>query len=311
MSVKFSETNYETFGNCLKIENDVCELYVTLDLGPRIIRYALKGSENMIKQDTDKVVGKEGAEYEKAFYKGAYWCNYGGHRLWTSPEAFPETYYPDNDPVKYETNDGVAYIYGNPQMTNNIQYVIAITLDENSSEVTVKHTIENIDTKVQRFAPWALTVLDIGGVEIIPKPTTDTGLLANCVLAVWPYAHMNDERVYWGHKYITIKQDPNNTQAFKIGLNNEHAWAAYLNKGCLFVKKYNHVKDGIYPDFGVSFETYTNNEIIEMETLGVLSDVKPNETVEHIEKWSLKHVDASFDYKDENSISDFVEKFLK
>ena len=311
MSVKFSETNYETFGKCLKIENDVCELFVTLELGPRIIRYALKGCENMLKQDVDKVVGKEGPEYEKAFYKGAYWCNYGGHRLWTSPEAFPETYYPDNDPVTYEIRDNVAVIFGNPQMTNNIKYTFEITLDDNSSNVTLEHTIENIDKKIQKFAPWALTVMDVGGLEIIPKPTTDTGLLPNCVIALWPYARMNDERLYWGNKYITIKQNTNIERAFKLGLNNEHGWIAYLNKKCLFIKKYNHFNDAVYPDYGVSFETYTDNGILEIETLGALKEVQPNEKVKHIEQWELKKADVSIDRCNEEEIQKFVEDFVK
>lgn len=310
MSIKFSETNYETFGKCLKIENEICELCVTLELGPRIIRYALKGYDNMLKQDTDKIVGKYGPEYEKAFYKGAYWCNYGGHRLWTSPEAFPETYYPDNDPVKYEIRDDVAVIYGNPQMTNNIKYTFEISLDEKSSDVTIKHIVENINNTVQKFAPWTITVMDSGGLEIIPKPTTDTGLLPNCVIALWPYAHMNDERVYWGNKYITIKQNPNIQRAFKLGLNNENQWIAYLNKKCLFVKRYNHFDNAIYPDFGVSFETYTDSGILEIETLGKLKEVQPNEKVEHIEHWELKKADISLDCKNEEEIESFVEEFV-
>jgi hypothetical protein len=311
MSVKFSETSYETFGKCLKIENDVCELYVTLDLGPRIIRYALKGKENMIRQDVDKNVDKCGPEFDETFYKGAYWCNYGGHRLWTSPESLPETYYPDNDPIKYEVKGTTAFIYGNPQIHNNVQYTIEITLADDSADVTLRHTIKNIDKKPQTFAPWALSVMDAGGLEIIPKPTTDTGLLANCVLAIWPYARMDDERVFWGHKYITLKQDPNFKRAFKLGINNEHGWVAYHNKGCLFVKKYNHFKDATYPDFGVSFETYTNHQFLEIETLGVLGEVKPNDEVEHFEYWTLKEADVSFNYKNEIEVEEFVEKFVK
>ena len=310
MSIKFSETNYETFGKCLKIENEICELYVTLELGPRIIRYALKGYDNMLKQDTDKVVGKCGPEYEKAFYKDAYWCNYGGHRLWTSPEAFPETYYPDNDPVSYEIKDDIAIIYGNPQMTNNIKYTFEISLEENSSKVTVNHIIENIDDKVQKFAPWSLTVMDPGGLEIIPKPTTDTGLLPNCVVALWPYSHMDDERLYWGNKYITIQQNPNIERAFKLGLNNEHQWIAYLNKKCLFIKRYTHLNDAIYPDFGVSFETYTDSGILEIETLGELREVNPNEKVKHTEYWELKEADISLDRKNEDQIENFAKKFV-
>ena len=42
-----------------------------------------------------------------------------------------------------------------------------------------------------------------------------------------------------------------------------------------------------YPDFGCSFETFTNNEFLEIETLGPLTKVLPGKTVEQVEHWSL------------------------
>ena len=42
-----------------------------------------------------------------------------------------------------------------------------------------------------------------------------------------------------------------------------------------------------YPDFGCSFETFTNNEFLEIETLGPLTRVAPKGSVTHVERWSL------------------------
>ncbi len=42
-----------------------------------------------------------------------------------------------------------------------------------------------------------------------------------------------------------------------------------------------------YPDFGCSFETFTNAEILELETLGPLTRLRPGETVTHTEHWNL------------------------
>jgi hypothetical protein len=47
----------------------------------------------------------------------------------------------------------------------------------------------------------------------------------------------------------------------------------------------------VYPDFGCSFETFTNNEFLEMETLGPLARVAPGQVAEQVEHWSL-HKDA-------------------
>ncbi|HVY94290.1 MAG TPA: hypothetical protein VHA14_16125, partial [Bryobacteraceae bacterium] len=42
-----------------------------------------------------------------------------------------------------------------------------------------------------------------------------------------------------------------------------------------------------YPDFGCSFETFTNNEFLEIETLGPMTQVAPGHTVEQVERWGL------------------------
>jgi hypothetical protein len=43
----------------------------------------------------------------------------------------------------------------------------------------------------------------------------------------------------------------------------------------------------VYPDFGCSFETFTNNEFLEMETLGPLTKVPAEGEVEQVEHWAL------------------------
>ena len=40
-----------------------------------------------------------------------------------------------------------------------------------------------------------------------------------------------------------------------------------------------------HPYFGCSFETFTNNEFLEMETLGPMTKLQPGQTVELVENW--------------------------
>ena len=46
--VKIYEAPYGGWQKCLFIENEVVQLVVTLEVGPRIIRYALQGKENVL-----------------------------------------------------------------------------------------------------------------------------------------------------------------------------------------------------------------------------------------------------------------------
>lgn len=121
---------------------------------------------------------------------------------------------------------------------------------------------------------------------------------------------MNDKRVYWGEKYIALKQDPNNKAPFKLGINNQEGWAAYARGGHLFVKRYYPQHDATYPDFGVSFETYTNDWMLEIETLSPFTKLQPGETVEHVEEWELYN-NVNVKDIDEGAFDEVVEKYCR
>jgi hypothetical protein len=62
---------------------------------------------------------------------------------------------------------------------------------------------------------------------------------------------------------------------------------AYLLGSDLFIKRATAQDPSKQPDYGCSFETFTNDQFLELETLGVLTNVRPGGTVEHTERWSL------------------------
>ena len=97
----------------------------------------------------------------------------------------------------------------------------------------------------------------------------------------------SDPRLKSTKKYLTLKQDPNNSNAQKLGTFNVDTWAAYLLNGEAFVKRTKADPAKTYPDFGCSFETFTNNDFLEIETLGPMTKVQPEQTVEQVEHWGL------------------------
>ena len=94
-------------------------------------------------------------------------------------------------------------------------------------------------------------------------------------------------------------------------LDNENGWAMYVLDDTVFVKSYPHFLDKEYEDFGVSFETYTNEHILEIETLGAKSSPAPGETVLHTEKWSLYKNCGTPNPTDETEVAKFVENYIK
>ena len=106
-------------------------------------------------------------------------------------------------------------------------------------------------------------------------------------LVMWAYTDLSDSRWKFTKKYLVLRQDPNISDPQKLGLFNRDTWAAYLLNGEIFLKRSTSDITKSYPDFGCSFETFTNNEFLELETLSPMTKVLPGETVEQVEHWSI------------------------
>ena len=98
---------------------------------------------------------------------------------------------------------------------------------------------------------------------------------------------MRDPRWIWGTKYIQLRGDPGRNTAQNIGLMNTPGWAAYALNGEVFCKRFGFDPQAVYPDFGCNTETYTNGDMLEVETLGPLTKLAPGGAVEHTEHWFL------------------------
>ena len=90
----------------------------------------------------------------------------------------------------------------------------------------------------------------------------------------------------------------------KIGVFDSDGWAAYANKNALFVKQTPIQFDGVYPDLGANFEVFTNDQILEVESLGPLEMIPPKGMIDHLESWTL------FDNVPQPENEEDVEKYI-
>lgn len=303
--VNYSEKDYGYFGKCLEISNNVMEMLVTLDVGPRIISYKLVGKENIMCEDKDENSTMEGGEFAKVFGDKK-WYIYGGHRLWFSPEDDPRSYYPDNDRVEYKIHKNTVIFTPPCQFENQLQFEIQLTFDDLTAEVKVSHKITNLSNEKVKIAPWALTVLDKNAVALLPQSVKDKGLLSNRNISLWSYTDVYDNRLFIGNKYITVKQDSYCDKKLKVGLNNEDGWIAALVKGQFFVKRFDYLEKAEYPDHHCNCECFTNFFMIEVESLGELKSLNKGESVFHDEWWNLFACNETFDNRNEESVETFL-----
>ncbi len=266
--------------NCLYLSNGRIEMVITTDVGPRVIRLGYKNQQNLFREFEDQV-GKTGGDGYRL---------YGGTRFWHGPEENPRCYYPDNVPVKYEWDGKTVRLLQDVEATTGMQKEIFITMDPNKDNAGIRYRIHNKNLWDIKFAPWILTIMNLGGRAVVPHEpfqTWEDNYSPVRPLVLWAYTTMDDPRWIWGKKYIQLKQDREANTRQKLGILNKLGWIAYSLGEDLFIKRFNFEKDVEYADYGVNSEIYTDNDIFEVETLGRFAPVKPGGYAEHAENWNV------------------------
>jgi len=279
-AIKIEKVNYKGWANSWKVSNGEIELVVTGDIGPRIISIGFVGGQNLFKNYPEQM-GKSG-ESE--------WMIRGGSRIWFGPEDAKATYALDNVPVDIRI-DGNTLIATEP-VEESVKLVkqMVIRMAPSGTSIEVVHRIQNVSLMPTEFAAWILTVMTPGGVGITgfpPRGTHPEVLPPSNPLVMWAFTDLSDKRWIYTNKYLMLKMDPAAKAPQKIGHFNKKTWGAYYLNNELFIKRYDADPTKIYPDFGCSYETFTNSDMLEMETMGPLQKVAPGQWIEHVERWSL------------------------
>jgi hypothetical protein len=261
-----------------RLTNGLISLDVLTGAGPRIVRLAAFGKENLF-ADIPASVSTPYGEYH---YRG-------GHRLWHAPEALPRTYIPDDGGVSIELLTNGVRMTGPVETGTGITKIIEIHLLAGRPVVIVQHSLRNDGPWPVELAPWAVTMFRLGGVVILPQPVgapSQNSFINNRILALWPYSKINDPRLLLRDDFILIHAFPH-PSPFKIGYFNPNGWMAYWLDGVLYRKTYSVFSGAAYPDGGCNAESYCNDQFVELESLGPLIRLGVGEAAYLSETWEL------------------------
>lgn len=264
-------------GSC---ETSFLRIEYLKDAGPRIVRLYFGDSPvNLLAEAPQAVTGTSLGEYRFL----------GGHRLWHAPEANPRSYIRDHEGLDVQSlPDGVRLTQAVEAQTG-IRKSMEIRLHGERAALTVQHRLENMGLWAVELAPWAITQLRHGGVSVMPlqRPGSERdGLLADRLLAVWPYTRLGDPRLRLEDDACLL-EGKEGLSACKIGTFNRRGWTGYLLPGVFFNKRFSPHDDQPHVDFGCNNEVYVDNRFIEVETLGPLTKLEPGQAVTHRETWEL------------------------
>jgi hypothetical protein len=260
---------------CRWLSNKQVRLAITTGRGPRVVFCGVGAGRNLLAETPDFVLPSPNGPLGLL----------GGHRLWYAPELPERTYWPDDRPVTVEELPLGARFTAAVDGAG-IEKSFALTLAADEPTVTVSHRLRNTGGDAIELAPWALTMVPLGGVTLLPQPhgnVDEAGLLPNRFLSLWPYSDPTDPRLRWGNRIVLVRGTPG--PANKLGYRNAHGWLAHWLDGTLLVKTFPANLDARHPDNGCNAECYLNDEFMEVESLGGLIDLAPGASVEHEEVW--------------------------
>ena len=266
--------------DCVELYNESVTLLVTKSVGPRIISLHFNGRGNLFAELPDTTLECPG--------QGDFHL-WGGHRLWYAPEEPGITYLPDDNPVSIESIPGGLRVTQPVESKTGIEKSMRISIHENHPIIEVEHMLINHGTNSIELAPWAITQMKSGGIAILPQatnPVDEHGVLPNRNIALWPYTQIDSPFISWGNRFIFIHTDPQ-MAIMKIGFPNPTGWIGYVIDNTLFVKYADFQPEGTYYDLGSSSECYSNQQFLELETLGPRQTLAPGEGVTHTETWKL------------------------
>ncbi|MDD3831484.1 MAG: hypothetical protein PHW00_02370 [Clostridia bacterium] len=268
------DTKSSSFGNMIYISQNDVTLGITTQYGMRISYISAFGSDNICY--CDDVM----ANY-KPLDDGNKWFNLGGHRLWKSPED-NSCYVDDNNPCECHY-DNRKLVVTNNHRSDSMVYSIRIEFTGHNT-VKLTHTITNCSDSDVRLALWAITALKSTGTVVLPLDTTTQGLLPNRNIVYWPYSNILDNRISMRLDGIAVKA--NKAKPLKIGTFTSAGYIAYENYDVIMKKSFK-VEQGEYPDMQCNIECYTDENVMEIESVSPLYTLYPFEQKSYIEHWTF------------------------
>jgi hypothetical protein len=260
-----------------RLSTDFLTLDYLIDAGPRLVRLSLKGSDVNLLGEAPTV----GWETPSGYYHLL-----GGHRLWASPEEPGITYAPDDSGLTVrEIPSGVELAWEPKTGEGGIAKFIRIEPENDRAAIQFVHRITNRFAYPVTYAPWAITVLPLGGTAYLPCPPIGEDFQPDRALVLWPYTRWNDPRLGLHEAGLTVRAEAA-MPPIKVGAFSASGWTAYERDGVLLFKCFEPLV-GEYSDMGCNVEIYCSDKVLELETLAPAMHLKPGQSTEFSEIWEI------------------------
>lgn len=270
MNIK--QTVFEGYNDCYELTIGNQKMVVAAGFGPRILYYGTEKTGNILYVENNPMKKAKGFR------------NYGGHRFWLSPET-KFTSKADNKPCRAVIKDGCLTVTATDR---DLHLEKSLVISEKNGRFHVDHVLMNTGKMVYSAGLWGLSCVRADSGTIF-FPWASPGKWQLCKIIYWQK---------WSKQKTNIKsrqyvQTPDlflvkpNGRVGKIGGAGYEGFIGIAQKNYTFIKKYNYIYSGNYPDDNCAVEIYTCKYFYELETLSPIYLLNPGLPMTHTEEWVL------------------------
>jgi hypothetical protein len=286
--MKLNTINFNNMG-AVEIITEKIRLVIITDIGPRIAFWGRPEGENLLLWAPGKYTHKK-------------WDLYGGHRVWvTRPMAdeCEETYLEDNDKCQVQRLDCGWTVTAPENPFNCTQRGITIkVLAENRLEID--NFLVNTGDMLFSGGIWALTCTVPGKTTRYAVPLGHENLWDYCKIVMFRRwdghtGSYNDDQFTFAEDIMYIR--PKGKENKRMIQTEKGIIAMHdIERNILFAKKVGYNREGNYPQ-GCNLAVYVgpDNFMVEMETMGTETTIKPGEYIHNKEIWVLESVEIGLD----------------
>ena len=288
--LKISKINKYGYSACIELKNKVASIVIEPTCGGRIVEYTHEGTNVIyMNHEEDGYLLKNGKPLSNLSPCGGR-CDIGPEMM---IPPHPELWLGEWE-VIHADELGVV-IRSKKDKVTGVQLERFFKLDENSSQLIFTQSIRNISKENKEYFHWSRTFAVGGGIVVAPLELP--GRYPKAYLNYGPgdvinYLPDDDENIQIKEGHFIITDTP---QKAKIALNAKEGWLAYITKSnLLFVKKFHIFKDCKYGEIAANNLSvwYNQHEMCELEPIGPLEYLKPDQESSFTEEWFL----LPFDY---------------
>ncbi len=294
-----SVISYFGYDDCIRLENEICEVILCPAAGGRVLVYSRQGENALYAREDEKGYRYDPKKGDQPFMAGG--------RFDIGPEKIvprrPELFH---GPWEGEiTGDRQARLISVKHEATGVQLMRDFTLDESGTRLVCVQTMINISDRETNWCYWSRTLSVGGGICVIPL--TDPSKYPNDYVMYGPDSSIMyrpvDEHIYRRDDFLIVDGAPKRP---KLGMDSYAGWFGYLTpSNLLFLKKYPTYPERNYNEIaGLTISIwYVENwrgwlSTCELEPIGPKETLQPGEQATFTEEWWLVPHDFPEDSKD-------------